>query len=97
MALRAANRFRDAIAAGEWARAEELLQQFREEVDIAWTSLSSDDERARIRSEVAGTLEWARQLTLAGREHARGSLLHIVRRRAYVETPDHAASVKIEA
>jgi hypothetical protein len=96
MELKTPDHLRAAISMGEWERAEVLLQQFREEVDSAWTA-ATPAERAFLAREVSATLEWSRWMTMSGREHSRKSLLHIVRRRAYLETSPSTQSGESEA
>lgn len=72
-----------AIQSGAWSTAQELLAEFRLEVEASWRAAASEQERRVISQSVAGFLQWARAMTLVSREHARARLNGLNRRHAY--------------
>lgn len=94
--LRPLSHFRAAIACQAWAEAERLLLELRDEVEIAWKQTTSVAERRRLESEVSQTLEWARCVAETGRAHARGKLIRMKSRRAYLDAPASSDIVRVE-
>ena len=78
-----ADRFRAAIASGAYWTAEELLGDYRREVEARWNEDISGDQRDALRQEVESLLTWARRLTIARRAHAHSKLARISSQRAY--------------
>ena len=66
-------------------QAEEMLGDFRAEMQASWEAADSADERAAIVAEVSDLLEWARTATLAGRAHSQRKLILMDARSAYSE------------
>jgi hypothetical protein len=81
--LPASKLFRNAIAAGAFFQAEELLECYRHEVEAAWKAAASAAERRTISLEVTAVLEWARLATLVSRSHAQSKLILLNRENAY--------------
>lgn len=79
---KAADRFRAAIAAGAYWTAEELLAEYRREVESRWQG-ASDAGRLELKIEVETLLQWARKLTLVRRAHAQAKLVRLNSQRAY--------------
>jgi hypothetical protein len=90
------SRFRAAITSQAWTEAERLLLELREEVEIAWAHCTTNEERCQLQSEVTSTLEWARCVAETGRAHARGKLIRMKSRRAYLDSPAQHDVVRIE-
>jgi hypothetical protein len=83
MAPRLADRFRTAIASGAYWTAEELLVEYRREVEQRWQAAQSDTERGEIKHEVDVLLTWARRLTLVRKSQAGAKLMRLTSQRAY--------------
>lgn len=79
----AVNRFRNAVAAGAFSEAEQLLESYRREVEASWKAATSDDTRLAIATEVCEVFEWARTATLAARSHTQRKLILLSRECAY--------------
>jgi hypothetical protein len=86
----AAKQFRTAVSAGEFLQAEQLLDSYRREVEIAWKSAVSAEDRDAIANEVTSLLEWARTTTLAARSHAQHKLILLRRESAYMPSIHNA-------
>jgi len=80
---RTADRFRAAIAGGNYWTAEEALAEYRREVDARWSGATSAAERLALKTEVESLLQWARKLTLARKAHAQSKLARLQSQRAY--------------
>lgn len=72
-----------AIQSGAWSTAQELLAEFRLEVEASWHAAANEQERRAISDSVTGFLQWARAMTLTSREHAQTRLNRLNRRHAY--------------
>jgi hypothetical protein len=75
--------FRKAVSAGAFPEAEQLLENYRRDVEMSWKAASSDEQRLVIATEVSSTLEWARTATLAARSHTQRKLILLRRESAY--------------
>ncbi len=73
---------RAAIIAGNYAAAQRLLGQLRNEVENAWPGATPEDRRS-IASQVLELLSWARQTVVARRSHTQRRLLQFARHNAY--------------
>jgi hypothetical protein len=78
---------RRAVSTGDYAGAEGLLGDFREEMTSKWNAAASAEERATIAAEVRDLLEWARTATLAKRAHMQRKLIHLTCKKAYTAHP----------
>lgn len=92
-----ADRFRTAVAAGEWARADGLLTAYRLEVEVEWRSSASAEERQRLSTEVTELLQWARSVAMTGRARTQGKIVQIASRTAYNGVPPVSESVALDA
>ena len=72
-----------AIQSGAWSTAQDLLAEFRREVEASWHSAATEQERRAISENVTSFLQWARAMTLTSREHASSRLNRLNRRHAY--------------
>lgn len=72
-----------AIRSGAWSTAQELLAEFRLEVETSWRAAATDEERRTISQDVTSFLQWARAMTITSREHAQDRLNRLNRRHAY--------------
>ena len=79
-----AEQFRSAVSEGAFLEAQELLEEYRREVEASWNAAVSADDRRAISTEVNALLEWARQTTLSARSHAQRKLILLGRENAYV-------------
>jgi hypothetical protein len=84
MPSRTVELLRGAFNAGNYREMEALLEVYRDEVEVAWKTSASFEERQRMAKEVTAFLSWARQTILAGRAHAQQKLIHLTRQSAYV-------------
>ena len=75
--------FRKAVAAGAFPEAEQLLEDYRRDVEMSWDAATCDEQRLVIATEVSSTLEWARTATLAARSHTQHKLILLRRESAY--------------
>ncbi len=79
----AIDQFRAAIASGAFWRADELLVEYRREVEQRWQAATSDQERRAIKAEVDALLEWARRMTLIRRSQIGTKLGRVSSQSAY--------------
>ncbi len=78
-----ADRFRAAIASGAFSQADELLEEYRVEVEARWHGAANDAERSAVKTEVEDLLEWARKLTVIRRAHVQSKLVRLNSQQAY--------------
>jgi len=81
--IKISDRLHAAIQTGAWSTAQELLTSFRVEVEAAWRTAASEQERRAISQNVTGFLQWARAMTVTSREHTRTRLNRLNRQQAY--------------
>lgn len=81
--LKAVELFRQAVSAGAFLEAEQLLETYRRDVEASWHAATSDDQRLAIATEVGEVFEWARTATLAARSHTQRKLILLRRESAY--------------
>jgi hypothetical protein len=74
---------RNAVSAGAFAQAEELLAEYRQEVETAWMASASAQERQALAVEVNAVLKWAQATTHSARSHAQRKLILLNRESAY--------------
>lgn len=79
----AVNLFRQAVSAGAFSEAEQLLESYRRDVEADWNAATSDEQRLAIATEVADVFEWARTATLVARSHTQRKLILLRRESAY--------------
>jgi hypothetical protein len=72
-----------AIQSGAWSTAQDLLAEFRLEVETSWRAAATEQERRAISESVTGFLQWARAMTITNRAHAQAHLHRLNRRHAY--------------
>jgi len=88
--------FRNAVSAGAFAEAEQLLEGYRHEVEASWNA-ASHEQRLAIATEVNSTLEWARTATLAARSHTQRKLILLRRESAYTPSVRNNEVLNINA
>ena len=71
---RTSDQLHAAIQSGAWSTAQELLAEFRLEVETSWQAAATEQERRAISESVTGFLQWARAMTITSREHAQDRL-----------------------
>ena len=76
-----------AIQRGAWSTAQELLTEFRLEVEASWRAAENEQERRALSQDVTGFLQWARAMTMTSREQANSRLNRLNRRHAYAASP----------
>jgi hypothetical protein len=92
-----ARRLRNAVAAGTYWEADQLLATYRREVEDLWR-ISSVEERRVISTEVIDLLRWARHSILASRSHTQSKLIRLTGRSAYAGNAARpAAPLELEA
>ena len=92
-----AERFRSAVSAGAFFRAEELLETYRSEVEASWKAATSAAERRAIATEVSAVLEWARRATLSAQAHDQRKLILLRREAAYAPNMRQNESLNLNA
>ena len=85
MAPKTSDQLHAAIQRGAWSTAQDLLAEFRLEVEASWRAAASEQERRALSQNVSSFLQWARAMTLTSREHAQSRLNRLNRRHAYAE------------
>ncbi len=88
-------KLRLAVAAGNYLEVEQLLVEYRIEVESEWMSASADQRRA-IASEATSLLQWVRHTILAARSHAQHRHAQLARQSAYSGTPTRRFAVNID-
>jgi hypothetical protein len=81
--IKTSDRLHAAIQTGAWSTAQELLASFRVEVEAAWRTAATEQERRALSQNVTGFLEWARAMAMTNRAHAQAHLHRLNRRHAY--------------
>ena len=74
---------RKAVSTGAFAQAEELLAEYRREVEAAWVAAASAQERQALAAEVNAVLKWAQASTRSQRSHTQRKLILLGRESAY--------------
>ncbi len=83
MPTKTSSRLHAAIQTGAWSTAQDLLTSFRLEVEAAWRTAATEQERRTISEDVTSFLQWARAMTLTSRQSLQNKLSHTEHRRAY--------------
>ena len=83
MQPRLTDRLHAAIQTGAWSTAQELLTDFRLEVEASWRAAANEQERRAISHNVTSFLQWARAMTIISRDHTRSRLNRLNRSHAY--------------
>jgi len=91
------NEFRSAVSAGAFAQAEQMFDEYRQEVLAAWNAATSAGERQAIAADVTAFLEWARVTTLSARTHAQTKLVLLDRQSAYVRVVRNDERINLDA
>lgn len=86
MPFKAADKFHEAICAGDFNLADRLLDDLRREIDLRWSN-AAPAERKSISAEAMELLLWARKVLLTRRSHLQRQLAGTVRSGAYVARP----------
>jgi hypothetical protein len=94
--LPTAERLRLAVAAGSYGEVEQLLTQYRGEVEACWRA-SSEEQRQLIAREVMSLLEWTRHTILAGRSHGQHKHAQLMRQGAYAKAKIRRSTVELNA
>jgi hypothetical protein len=89
--------FRRAVSAGAFLEAEQLLENYRRDVEASWHAATSDDQRIAIAMEVGEVFEWARTTTLAARSHTQRKLILLRRESAYTPSISKNEVLHLEA
>ena len=95
--IKAVDSFRQAVSAGAFAEAEQLLEAYRRDVEACWHAATSDDTRLAIVTEVSEVFEWARTATLAARSHTQRKLILLSRESAYTPSRGNAEVLQLDA
>lgn len=85
MQPRTAERVRAAISQGSYRQADDLLADYRLEVEAAYRAARTAEERTQVATEVTAFLRWCRESVLASRAHTQARLIHLTRQSAYSE------------
>ena len=83
MQPRLTDRLHAAIQTGAWSTAQDLLADFRLEVEASWRAAATEQERRAISQNVTGFLQWARAMTIVSRQHTHSRLNRLNRSQAY--------------
>jgi hypothetical protein len=83
MAFKTSNQLHAAIQRGAWSTAQDLLSEFRLEVEASWRAAANEQERRALSQDVTGFLQWARAMTMTSRAHAETRVNRLNRRNAY--------------
>jgi hypothetical protein len=83
MPTKTSSRLHAAIQTGAWSTAQDLLTSFRLEVEAAWRTAATEQERRTISEDVTLFLQWARAMTLTSRQQLQTRLNGLEHRRAY--------------
>jgi len=91
-----AERLRLAISAGSYAEIDQILVEYRGEVESCWKA-STPEQRRLIAKEVMRVLGWARRTILASRGHAQHRHAQSVRQSAYASAAVLRSAVNLDA
>ena len=87
-------RLRSAVAARDYGRVQEILTDYRVEVESNWETASNEQRRA-IAREATNLLEWTRDTILATRSHAQQRHVESMRQSAYSKTPMRRSALEL--
>src|ERR1700681_3508311 len=88
----ASERLRRAVAAGNFEAVEQLLTEYRAEVEADWR-MATDEQRRVIARDATSLLAWIRHSLLAPRSHAQLRHMQSGRESAYTESTPQARSL----